>query len=83
MSTTPTTTSFKFYVLPEDGPQRLHDAFQDINRLAFSAQTALTDDSRPDALVEIIRLSELHRRQLHALLTHGPITMTTTATTEA
>ena len=32
MSTTPTTNSFKFHVLPEDSPQRLHDALDQITK---------------------------------------------------
>lgn len=83
----------RFYVVSVEDMQRLHDAFQGINRIASCARmmmkASLADQSGAfrqdlsDALVDIVRLSELDRREIHALLTHGPITMTTTATTEA
>ena len=89
----PPQRQIRFYVVSVEDMQRLHDAFQGINRIASYArmtmQASLADQSGAfrqdlsDALVDVIRLSELDRREIHARLTNGPVTMTTTTTLEA
>lgn len=90
MSTTPTTNSFKFHVLPEDGPQRLHDALDQITKAALTTHHRLTAipaadlpdqllgtlQEAADALKSVVSLSEENRRALHSLILSGPVTAT-------
>lgn len=90
MNTTPTTNSFKFHVLPEDGPQWLHDALDQITKAALNTHHRLTaipaadlpDQLRgtlqeaADELKSVASLSEQNRRALHILISSGPVTAT-------
>jgi hypothetical protein len=83
----------RFYVVSVEDMQRLHDSLRGINQLAsfahLTTKVSLVDQScylrqeLSEALVDVIRVSELERRDMYARLTHGPVTVTKMTPLEA
>jgi hypothetical protein len=86
----PPPSQIQFFIVSVEDMKRLHDSLLGINRLAsfarLTAKASLVDQScdfrrdLSESLVDVIRVSELERRDIYARLTRGPVTVTVTVT---